>query len=357
MKKLIKTAKQQFEERLSELEIVSRWEMCPTEIYYHCESPNGLFILLRDQDGEYKELQYGMSYVDFVMTESFLSSVVERFNQGEVPIRPLFDWYASADHDNEPFNYLDVYMSELEDSHFTFEDIYEEVPDVQIISAQEQWKKDSDGSTTISLLANGSVYKMKSSKESTDFYIHQDGGKYTKNSTCSLEELRKNGEFMSNYLNIVMDMHPEDMEYAIKWLKTGVYEMCEVSLMDIYEAIPDRFFNIVEYEDKETAPIGKMDFSTEITGLKERMIAHIKELYEQGMELDSDSFLRNAYSITWSDGSYYVCENLESCKLAKSDEGVLCFCETETNDKDVTYDSPLSTLTINTLWSIIDAMH
>lgn len=247
MMKLVKTAKQQFEERLNELFVVERFEMCDTEIYYGCEMPNGIFVLLRNQNGEYKELQYGMKYIDLIKTESFLSTTVDRFIQGQEPIRPLFDWYASADHEGEPFTLLDVYMSETEDSHFTFEDIYEEVPDTQIITAKEQWEKDSANAVVVATLNSGSIYKVENTFEYIDFYIHK-GGVYFKERFEPLSKLRMDKNFSIDYLNHVYSLHDGDMGLALKWINGGEYEMDELFLLDIYEIAKAK--ESIEYEDK-----------------------------------------------------------------------------------------------------------
>lgn len=257
MKKLIKTAKQQFEERLSELRLIERWEMCATEVYYNCVDHKGLFVLLRDQDGEYKELQFQMEYVDFVMTEGFLASVVERFGQGKIPVRPLFDWYASADHDNEPFNLLDVYMTGLEAYNFTFEDIYEEIPDAQIVTAKEQWEKESVNAVLVQTLANGSIYKVENTSEYIDFYIYNNG-QYFKERFAPLPELRTDKNFTIDYLNHVYSLHDGDIHLAFEWINGGEYKMSELSLLDICEVAKAK--TITEYEDKEviTTPIEQL---------------------------------------------------------------------------------------------------
>lgn len=246
MKKLVKTAKQQFEERLSELRLVERWEMCPTEIYYGCELPNGVFVLLRDQDGEYKELQYGMRYIDLLMTESFLSVTTERFINGQVPVRPLFDWYASADHDNEPFNLLDIYMSELEESHFTFEDLYEEVPDARIITAKEQWENDSKDANTL-WENKDETLKVLITDEYVKFYRLDDA------ITCytfpSLEKMRKDRWFVCQIVDTLSESCERDkISPFIKWTKSGGDFPLPISI--IFNSDYQEFTCHV-YEDKE----------------------------------------------------------------------------------------------------------
>lgn len=219
MKKLVKTAKQQFEERLSELRVVERWEMCPTEIYYGCEMPNGVFVLLRDQDGEYKELQYEMRYIDLLMTESFLSVTAERFVNGQVPIRPLFDWYASADHNDEPFNLLDIYMSELEESHYTFEDLYEEVPDVRVITAKEQWEEASADAKVLTLDEEHTL-KVKITDKNVVFYRSDD--MYARIEYPSLEQMRADTCFVCEVTDSMNEANmQDDIAKFLRWVRVG----------------------------------------------------------------------------------------------------------------------------------------
>lgn len=354
MKKLVKTAKQQFEERRKELTYRYQYELSETEIYYAYEGVNAYFCILREHNGEYKEIAFGEQYEAFVFSEIFLGTMAEYFRDHNLHIKPLFDWYASADHDCEPFTLMDIWMLDLNKAECVYEDIYEEVPDVRIITAKEQWENDSKD-FTIQENEGDYPFKVVIDDESLRFYYYEYG--YYCDIYPPLESLRKDDIFIKDVTDRLLEFaNYEGVGRLQDWIRVGGDFPLSFGWI-FYSEYPRT--GVIEYEDKELLQeqnIKKKDFSTEITDLKERMIKHIEELHKQGMTLDSDSFLTNAYSISWSDGSYYACENLVSCKLTKSDEGVLCFSENQENDKDVTYDSPLSTLTINTLWSIIDAM-
>lgn len=288
-KKLVKTAKQQFEERLRELNVVRVWKMCDTEIYYLCEDSKAHVYLLREQDGEYKQLNYGQQYEALVFSSSFLCAMSERFVEFDIDMKPLFDWYASADHDDEPFNLLDIFMCELEESHFTFEDLYEEVPDVRIITAKEQWEKDSEGAEIIATQANGSEYKVAVTDGSITFFVHQDGGEYFREVYPSFDELRKDVNFVMAYLSHVRATHDKDVDYALAWLQGGEYTMSKVSLLDIYEV--GKCIDHLCYEDKEE-PVEavKQDFSKDADGLRKKMVAHLEELCENWMTVNPDYF-------------------------------------------------------------------
>ena len=284
-KKLVKTAKQQFEERLRELTLVKEWKMCDTEIYYLCEDSKAHVYLLRDQDGEYKELSYGMQYEALVFSERFLSMMSERFAENNVKVKPLFDWYASADHDDEPFNLLDIYMCVLEESHFIFEDLYKEVPDVRIITAKEQWEKDSQGAEVVQKLANGSVYKVAVTDGSITFFVHQDGGEYFREVYPSFDELRKNVGFMTAYLSHVRDTHDTDMDAALAWLQGGEYTMSKASLLDIYEV--GKCIDYLCYYDEEERVDNTVDMSP-VESVKAEIIKKIRTLYDMGYVVDTE---------------------------------------------------------------------
>lgn len=351
-KKLVKTAKQQFEERLRELNVVREWKMCDTEIYYLCEDSKAHVHLLRDQDGEYKELSYGQQYEALVFSSRFLCAMSERFVELDIDIKPLFDWYASADHDDEPFSLLYIFMCELEESHFTFEDLYEEIPDVRIITAKEQWEKDSQGAEVVQKLANGSTYKVAVTDGSITFFVYQDGGEYFREIYPSFDELRKDASFVTAYLSHVQGTHDTDMNAALAWLQGGEYTMSKVSLLDIYTVGKD--FDHLCYHDKEVpAGVVKQDFKDEMGALRTKMVAHIEQLCEQGMTVNFEALCKN-YTIAFVDGSFDYTENLEEFYLMKhTQEPYWRYIMRYSNGE---YDGRLGLFTIETLHHIIEAL-
>lgn len=352
-KKLVKTAKEQFKERLRELNLVKEWELCKTEIYYLCEDDKAHVYLLRDQDGEYKELSYGMQYEALVFSERFLSMMSERFAENNVKVKPLFDWYASADHDEEPFNLLDIFMCELEESHFTFEDLYEEVPDVRIITAKEQWEKDS-ANAKLAEQVKEDIYKVEVTESAIIFYIFRHN-QYCKQWFPSLSELRKDAKFVTDYIYYVHSTHDADMEAALEWLAGREYTMSEATLLDIYNIA--YCTEAIVYEDKSINEVAKQDFKKEIDAIRNKMVAHIEQLCEQGMTVNVDSFLQNVYSITWVSGSYYACANIKDVYFRKNAEGKWEFSyESKSDVQGDSSDCFLDELTIETLQDIIASM-
>jgi hypothetical protein len=358
MKKLVKTARQQFEERLNELKVIDKETTGGNFTYYLCEDDSSRCIILErgeDTFPIYSEITMPGTLLDVYTDEDFLASLVNYWIEDiQEPLKRLFDWYASADKENPPFGIQTMAQLSRNASSETFSDIYEEVPDVRIITAKEQWEEDSK-SAKVLCSSTEKTLKVYVSSSQVVFYDSEDI--YSRSIFPSLEVMRNDALFVGRLTESMSEANMyDDIAIFLRWVRTGGDFPLPLSV--IYHSEYSNY-KFEDYEDKDLSQeqsITKKDFSTEITDLKERMIKHIEELHKQGMTLDSDSFLENAYSITWSDGSYYACENLISCKLTKSDNGVLCFSEIQVNDKDVTYDSPLSMLTINTLWSIIDAM-
>lgn len=351
MKKLVKTAKQQFEQRLQELRVVERWELCPTEIYYGCEMPNGIFVLLRDQDGEYKELQYEMRYFDLLLGERFLSAMTERLSEGSLPVKPLFDWYASADHEDAPFNLLDIYMCDLESEHHTFEDLYEEVPDVRIITAREQWENDSAEAKATQVSASGYTYRIVPLATSIDFYVSTPDGNFCRKRFPSLDELRRDSTFVINYIDWVRNSHPEDLESALYWLAQGKYTMSECSMMDIYDVATCR--ECIDYEDKQYPEAEFQKLKDEAESLRKKLVSHIEHLCELGLTVNQE-VLCSRYALSCADGDALCTDPLKEIYTLKNDaaEWILCYrtgvLETESYRLDK--------LSIDTLLHIIESL-
>lgn len=358
MKKLVKTAKQQFEERLEHFNLMGDWykQSCQGRIGKDLGDEGVVIFVHESNEDGFSEYHYP-SFSELRDDANFIQECLRKFSCcSDEFILSMARWF-TYDSTENPFDAVDVYSPSDTfklNSNVDFSDLYEEVPDVRIITAKEQWENDSIEST-IQESEGDTPFKIVISDTSLKFYYYEYG--YYCNVYPPLEYLRKNDLFIKDITDRLLEFtNYEGVGRLQDWIRVGGDFPLSFGWI-FYSEFPCT--DVIIYEDKELLQeqtIAKKNFSTEITDLKERMIKHIEELYEQGMTLNSDSFLKDNYSITWDDGSYYACANLVSCKLSKSDEGVLCFSETQTNDKDVTYDSPLQMLTINTLCAIIDAM-
>ena len=351
MKKLVKTAKQQFEQRLQELHVVKRWELCSTEVYHHCIDNRHDFILLREQDGEYKELRYGLEYETVVLGERFLSAMTERLSQGSLPVKPLFDWYASADHDDESFNLLDVYMCELESEHHTFEDLYEEVPDIRIITAREQWENDSAEAKATQVNESGYTYRIVPLATSIDFYVCTPDGDFCRKRYPSLDELRRDSTFVINYIDWVRNSHPEDLESALYWLAQGKYTMSECSMMDIYNVATCR--ECIDYEDKQYPEAEFQKLKDEAESLRKKLVSHIEHLCELGLTINQE-VLCSRYTLSCADGDALCTDPLKEIYTLKNDaaEWILCYREQPIETESYHLDK----LSIDTLLHIIESL-
>lgn len=356
MKKLIKTAKQQFEERLEHFNLMQEWKN------QHCEGRIGkdlsgegvvIFVHESDEDG-YSEYHYP-SFSELRDDSNFVQNCLREFScDSDEFILSIVKWFTYNSTDN-PFDAKDVYFPADTfklNSSVEFHDLYEEVPDVRIITAKEQWENDSREAEFCCKLDNGTILKVLNEKDRLSFFRSNDhDGFYHRYDLPNLDELRKDAAFISDYLGFVQDMHPEDLGSAVTWIKRGIYEMSACSMMDIYQTSKTQ--GSYEYEDKEVDPIEKHDFSSEIIDLKGRMVEHIKELYEQGMKVDFDWMCNNVYTIGWQDGSFDYIDSIESLELVIKNEPYIKF--TTDNSKEE-FEARIVNLTVNALWSIIDAI-
>lgn len=356
MKKLVKTAKQQFEERLSELNVFNHQSLDLNETFYcGLNSDNQFIMLLNDGDANYMESGFIDEYEAVVTSEKFLSAMIERFNEGKREIKPLFDWYASADHEiteSSPLDLRDLFNLGIEEAFYQFEDLYEEVPDVRIITAKEQWEEASKNAREIPS-HKGCTCKFEENEEGLTFYIYHFDS-YESYHFPSFDELRKDGNFVSAYIGIVQKLHPEDLAYAIQWLTDGKYNMADVTLWDIKEALEGYEDEHIFFSDKvlsQEQSIEKKVFLPEIHELRDRMVEHIAQLCEKGMTIDFDSLLDCSF-LLWDDMSYILPEDLSNFWLAKDKYGV--WKAYRSGDGSCEYD--LYDLSIYTLQHIINCL-
>ena len=353
MKKLTKSAKQQFEERLTQLHVHHKFEMCPTEIYYQCVTGDGDFILLREQDGDYNELHYNQQYEHLLLGERFLEAMTERFIGNSVPIKPLFDWYASADHDDEPFNLLDIYMCDLEEGLSEFKDLYEEVAETKIITAREQWERDSAKAVTTQVTESGYTYRVVNTPNGLYFYVCTPEGKFFRRSSPPLDSLRKDAAFVVNYISHVNSTHPEDMEMALHWVAQGEYKMSECSLMDLYDIAycVDNY----EYTDIESSEAKDLLLHEEMNQLRASLVVRIAEKLEQGLNVNLEVLCQNN-AIVWEDFTSVNCDDLNVFRIYfDSTANKYKYAYSDTSD-GAEYSASLHCLSIETLYKVLTSI-
>lgn len=358
MKKLVKTAKQQFEERLGELNIFNHQSLDLNETFYcGLNSENQFIMLLNDGDANYMESGFIDEYEAVVTSEKFLSAMIERFNEGKREIKPLFDWYASADHEitkSSPLDLRDLFNLGVEEAFYQFEDIYEEVPDVRIITAKEQWENDSTEST-IQESEGDTPFKVVISDNSLKFYYYEYG--YYCNIYPPLESLRKDEIFIKDVTDRLLEFaNYEGVGKLQHWIRFGGEFPLSFGWI-FYSEYPRT--DVIEYEDKELPQeqtIEKKDFSDRFSSLKSDIIANIGELCENGASIDIEA-LFESYSIVWIDGAVSYFEDVADFSLMKTLEGHWKYGIEYGHDKGNTYNGRLELLTLESLLHILDSLH
>lgn len=358
MKKLVKTAKQQFEERLSELNVFNHQSLDLNETFYcGLNSDNQFIMLLNDGDANYMESGFIDEYEAVVTSEKFLSAMIERFNEGKREIKPLFDWYASADHEiteSSPLDLRDLFNLGIEEAFYQFEDIYEEIPDARIITAKEQWETDSKEANTLWENSDETL-KVLITDEYVKFYRLDDA------ITCytypSLEIMRNDRWFVCQIVDTLSESCEHDkISPFIKWTRSGGDFPLPISIIfnsDYQE------YTCYAYEDKELPQeqiIEKKDFSDRFSSLKSDIVANIGELCENGASIDTEA-LFESYSIVWVDGAVSYFEDVADFSLMKTLEGHWKYGIEYGHDKGKTYDGRLELLTLESLLHILDSLH
>ena len=309
-KKLVKTAKQQFEERLKELTLMTSYQGVKDERFYLCENDHKEMSILRDsEECGFIEYKYQGGYQSMIDSEEFLYKMVCRFNEIGEPVKNIFDWYASADKDLTPFTVYDIWICAEYLTQSAFEDLYEEVPDVRIITAKEQWEKDTEG--LIAVRKNeGNVLLVNITVSAVKFYDNYDG--YACYSYPSLDEMRKDSFFVSRVVDELMrSANHNNIGEFMEWVRVGGHFPLNPAV--IYES-EYQGFTFMKYEDKEE-PVEavKQDFSKDADELRKKMVAHLEELCEKGMTVNPD----------------YITEEVGGESIVLKNDTCIPFCEIE----------------------------
>lgn len=349
-KRLVKTAKQQFEERLRGMQEYGFYKADTDDVFHGCEDHDGKFVILRENGGYYFECKYAQNYWDLIESEDFLNAMAERFLEQRVSVKKLFDWYASADRDNPPFNLVDIWRVGDEETFKQFEDIYEEVPDARVITAKEQWEKEIGNDEKV-FGVSGTEYAVQITDGSITFFVSQNN-EYFKEIYPSFDELRKDAKFVVRYLDSVRRNHDADMEAAMEWLNGGEYTMSDVSLLDIYECA-DCIDHLCYHDKEESAEVDKHDFSAEMEGLRKKMVAHVEELCEKGMTVDAEILCQNPF-LLWLGKCYTPTDDIIDCLTIKDEKGKWKFCYDYRAEGE--HECGFDEFSVEGLYQVIEAM-
>ena len=327
-KKLVKTAKQQFEERLRELGLWKEWEeqSCEGLVGKVLGDKDIVIYRYRKDEGTFSEMFFP-SFKELRKDSRFFHECLEVFvsdNSQDFVVK-LVEWLVYGEKEC-PLHPVDVYFPaehlQKESSH-DFYDVYEEVPDVRIITAKEQWEKDSQGAEVIQKLANGSIYKVAVTDASITFFVHRGGGEYFREVYPSFDELRKDAGFVTEYLSHVRDTHDTDMDAALTWLQGGEYTMSKVSLLDIYEVGED-IDHLCYHDEEERVEDIRKDFSQDVDELRKKMVTHLQELCERGMTVNMDCLTKHI-ALAWDDESFIYTEDIKGLFIEKNEKGEWIF--------------------------------
>lgn len=244
MKKLVKSAKQYFEERLESLTLIKKYEF--GGLYYACENEYGMFVLLQTHDGFYGDIELPMSYHNYIQSEEFLCEITHLFWDTNREIKPIFKWYNSTDKANEPFNLMDIWNINIEyfnDRFRQYYDIYEEIPD-NVVTAEQQFEEESKNAKEI-------LPFLKVEQTSSNIIFYQnDKGDYYRFCYPSLEVMRKDKDFVFQMIKVMTnDFTKEDLSTFMNWVDEGGEFPFPLSVILSMEYYQDS--SCYMYEDKE----------------------------------------------------------------------------------------------------------
>ena len=348
-KKLVKTAKQQFEERLKELTLLTSYQGLKDEKFYLCENDHKEMSILRDsEEWGFIEYKYQGGYQSMIDSEEFLYEMVCRFNEIGEPVKNIFDWYASADKDLTPFTVYDIWQCMEYLSQEVFEDLYEEVEEPKVLTAREKW--DAASVVAKTLWSNDAeTVKVEQTESFVRFYRADDI------LSCyeypSLEEMRKDETFSIRIMEVLVEScQTEHLGKFLNWVKRGgAFPLpIEIIFHSEYQG-----YKFTEYED-DRKEISNQDFKDEMDVLRKKMVEHIIQLCEQGMTVNVDS-LTKRIALGWEDNSFVYTEDIKDLFVKKAENGEWLFCYTSySNGRSDEY--PFKYLSIETLQMFIEAM-
>jgi hypothetical protein len=229
------------------------------------------------------------------------------------PIKRLFEWYSTADKDTPPFSIGVIAECASNGSVTSYSDLYEEVPDVRIITAKESWEEASKNAREIPS-HKGCTCKFEETEEGLWFYIY-DYNSYESYHFPSFDELRADGHFVSAYIEVVQKLHPEDLSLALEWLNDGKYNMTDLTLWDIKEALEGREYEHLFFTDLELPQEQTIEEMIALTPKQQEEVkkfeAALKSLKDSGVKIisywdENEFFAVNGNCNVKLDCSYYL---------------------------------------------------
>lgn len=297
-KKLVKTAKQQFEERLRELGNHVAKEI-NGETFHSGIDKEGHFHILRigDADIEYSEFDYGCTLLELYNNEEFLDKLATEFAIGREGIKPILEWWSDAEKNHEPFTMADIVQFAPVKAFVEFEDLYEDVED-----AKDQWEEDAKDAEKVSL--EGSAYenvegaemRVEGTDEHLKIYLF-DGIVYNCYIYPPLKYLRKDADFLTSIKECILEFNlvPDALLMQVdEWARGKVEEfpipftIVLASDYDLFEKIGYAVGKERPEHPKNFSDFIKLVDMDDLNSLKRRVILKIRMLYDMGYVVDTD---------------------------------------------------------------------
>lgn len=352
-KKLVKTAKQQFEERLRELGLLDAWKdqgACGRIGTFVWDNDSIVIFVNEDDDDKYSEFFYP-PFEELREDETFCKECLKEFacNSDDRFVASLVRWI--VDKGERPLDPEDVYHPAnhllLKDSH-DFEDLYEEVEEPKVLTAREKW--DAASVVAKTLWSNDAeTVKVEQTESFVRFYRADDI------LSCyeypSLEEMRKDEKFSIRIMEVLVEScQTEHLGKFFNWVKCGGSFPLPIEIIFHSEY---QGYKFTEYEDdRKESP--KQDYKDEMDALRKKMVEHIIQLCEQGMTVNVDS-LTKRIALGWEDNSFIYTEDIKDLFIKKTEnrEWVFCYTSYSSGRSD---EYPFKYLSIETLKLFIESM-
>lgn len=352
-KKLVKTAKQQFEERLRELGLLDVWKVqgaCGRIGTFVWDNDSIVIFVHEDDDDKYSEFFYP-PFEELREDETFCKECLKEFacNSDDRFVASLVRWI--VDNGERPLDPEDVYFPanhlKYLESH-DFEDLYEEVEEPKVLTAREKW--DAASVVAKTLWSNDvETVKVEQTESFVRFYRADDI------LSCyeypSLEEMRKDETFSIRIMEVLVEScQTEHLGKFLNWVRRGGAFPLPIEIIFHSEY---QVYKFTEYEDdRKESP--KKNFKDEIDALRKKMVEYIIQLCEQGMTVNVDS-LTKRIALGWEDNSFVFTEDIKDLFAKKAENGEWLFCYTSyPNGRSDEY--PFKYLSIETLQMFIEAM-
>lgn len=293
MGKKIVTAKEQFKKRLSELSQLYVQVTKEYDEFYLCENKNNeMSILFYIKSADvYMEYEYEGSVRSLLDSEEFLEEMVARFVDSH-NVKPLFDWYASADRNEYPFTLYDITQCDLEIEEMTveFKDMEVECEEPFANERKVAFRDIDERKAELEYEGdNGNYYTAEVDGKFQVICIWDESAPTKYAFAESREALYKSIVFQNAMMMyLALDRDQEEVSKFAEWIK-GSLEPEPFDVYDIIEAL--RFaeglaiveeYKFEEEEDVNISPVNEV---------RTKLLQAIRKKYEKGYVVDNEKLV------------------------------------------------------------------